>query len=684
VSEVIKMARYSDFASSDEAVLVETDDFALVYDRQNRAFRKKLWNSSTKSWIAKVAPYSALVAKDGSTVWAEDASGKIIASGEAGVDDASVIQSALNEIGSKGGGKIVIKSGNYRIAETIFINYSNIELCGEGIDKTVLVSEIWEKNFLNACSIIHSKDTEKLTGIFIHDLTIDSVYDYTTDIEKVWVTGIELTNVDDSVIYRCKAKNHFGSVFHVGAWERGANQRHDDYLGTKAVMYCMAERCTGEIFSVSYSTKCALIGNQTRDLVLQPAGQTPDARWCHVLNIEGTWDVLVANNNIVGLPVEEPKTQTAAVNAWGALRAIIVNNIFKAPSIPETPDKVNAIIWYMNDSGDAGLEFSHNYIKNLTCFFRRNYGSGATRNIRIRSNTIINGRISVYVDTAWEKDRTFADVDVSDNIIDLPDVDYHPLFVSASADPAISRGDNIKVNNNIINAPVNTESGVKGVCVQRALSAEVTGNLIKESPYIGVIISDSTYAIVKDNLIFNPGKYASLSDAACMQLEGCDYLIVEKNICINPQSYAIRIEPKTGGGGKVYIVRNTTKNCPYDVCQLSSYAFDYVELAENEFRDEGASISFAVTPSTLKIQRNKNYITENSGAATFSGDGTTTQFSIAHGLVSTPTKVLVTPMTADAASDFYVTVDDTNIYINYKSAPPSGTDNLKFSWYAEV
>jgi len=75
---------------------------------------------------------------------------------------------------------------------------------------------------------------------------------------------------------------------------------------------------------------------------------------------------------------------------------------------------------------------------------------------------------------------------------------------------------------------------------------------------------------------------------------------------------------------------------------------------------------------------------ENSGVATFSGDGATTQFSIAHGLVSAPTKVLVTPMTADAASDFYVTADDTNIYINYKSAPPSGTDNLKFSWYAEV
>ncbi|MCD6138255.1 MAG: hypothetical protein J7J91_06715, partial [Deltaproteobacteria bacterium] len=66
------------------------------------------------------------------------------------------------------------------------------------------------------------------------------------------------------------------------------------------------------------------------------------------------------------------------------------------------------------------------------------------------------------------------------------------------------------------------------------------------------------------------------------------------------------------------------------------------------------------------------------------GDGTTTQFSIEHGLVSTPSKVQVTPMSSDAAGDFYVTADATYIYINYSTAPPSGTDNVKVSWQAEV
>jgi len=110
-------------------------------------------------------------------------------------------------------------------------------------------------------------------------------------------------------------------------------------------------------------------------------------------------------------------------------------------------------------------------------------------------------------------------------------------------------------------------------------------------------------------------------------------------------------------------------------------------ISDNIILQDNATITTPIEPASCVVGSNLIYwdlLTRNSGTATFSGDGTTTQFSIAHGLVKAPTKVLVTPMTADAASDFYVTADDTNIYINYKSAPPSGTDNLKFSWYAEV
>ena len=75
---------------------------------------------------------------------------------------------------------------------------------------------------------------------------------------------------------------------------------------------------------------------------------------------------------------------------------------------------------------------------------------------------------------------------------------------------------------------------------------------------------------------------------------------------------------------------------------------------------------------------------QNSGTATFSGDGSTTTFTIAHGLVATPSKYFVQPLSADAMSTPYdVSVDGTNITITFKSAPASGA-NLKFYWYAEV
>jgi len=78
------------------------------------------------------------------------------------------------------------------------------------------------------------------------------------------------------------------------------------------------------------------------------------------------------------------------------------------------------------------------------------------------------------------------------------------------------------------------------------------------------------------------------------------------------------------------------------------------------------------------------YYKRNSGSATFSGDGSTTQFKIAHGLRSAPSKVLVTPASADARGSYHVTADATYIYVNYATAPPAGTNNIVLYWYAEV
>ena len=73
--------------------------------------------------------YSAIVYKDGSSIYAEDANGTTIAEGEAGEDDASVIQNAINQRGC-----VFIRRAGYTINDTINIKngLSNVEIFGEG------------------------------------------------------------------------------------------------------------------------------------------------------------------------------------------------------------------------------------------------------------------------------------------------------------------------------------------------------------------------------------------------------------------------------------------------------------------------------------------------------------------------------------------------------------------------
>jgi len=77
-------------------------------------------------------PYSAIVYKDGSSVYAEDANGTTIAEGEAGVDDASVIQNAIDALGIHGE-TLYLKKATYVLDRKLTLK--PISLIGEGIGR---------------------------------------------------------------------------------------------------------------------------------------------------------------------------------------------------------------------------------------------------------------------------------------------------------------------------------------------------------------------------------------------------------------------------------------------------------------------------------------------------------------------------------------------------------------------
>jgi hypothetical protein len=72
------------------------------------------------------------------------------------------------------------------------------------------------------------------------------------------------------------------------------------------------------------------------------------------------------------------------------------------------------------------------------------------------------------------------------------------------------------------------------------------------------------------------------------------------------------------------------------------------------------------------------------GSVLFSGDSTTKAFTIAHDLGNSPRTVILSAMSADAAGPFYWTADATNITVNFKTAPPTGVNNIVLAWQAEV
>ncbi len=72
------------------------------------------------------------------------------------------------------------------------------------------------------------------------------------------------------------------------------------------------------------------------------------------------------------------------------------------------------------------------------------------------------------------------------------------------------------------------------------------------------------------------------------------------------------------------------------------------------------------------------------GSSVASGNGSLTTFTIAHSLGATPSFANVQAGSIDSAGISFITLDATNITVNYSVAPISGTNNLTFYYEASI
>lgn len=129
------------------------------------------------------------------------------------------------------------------------------------------------------------------------------------------------------------------------------------------------------------------------------------------------------------------------------------------------------------------------------------------------------------------------------------------------------------------------------------------------------------------------------------------------------------------GGG---FTQDLSSHGPGDLIQKVGVALD--PMNEGPY---GGSTKDRIMLNVEDVDTSEAVVAEDSGDATFSGDGATATFSISHDLSQTPSEYDVTPTSSAAAADHYVTPKSSSLDVTFLSAPSSGTDNVTFNWTAE-
>jgi len=181
------------------------------------------------------------------------------------------------------------------------------------------------------------------------------------------------------------------------------------------------------------------------------------------------------------------------------------------------------------------------------------------------------------------------------------------------------------------------ESAINEGCI-------VKGNFVQTSRYHGIHIELMRNVVVEGNVVKNNNQEGTTYNG--IHIKDSTYVIVRGNKCYDDQ---------------------VTKTQQYGIYEDGTSDYNIIE--DNDVR-ENAVGGISYIGAATKVRRNVGYVTENSGVAIFSGDGTTTTFNIPHGLAAAPSKYGVSPLTPDADAARTVTVNATNIVVTYTTGPP--------------
>jgi len=575
---------------------------------------------TTNYWDADAVVYT----KDGN-YYAVSHDGTTICTGS----PTACIQEAVNYVTQFGGGRIFIRRSTYPVSRTITVSGNNIEIVGDY--PTILGSPDFTFPILRIY---------KASNVRVKGLIIDMQADWnTTRTTYASANNIQVADSSDVEIAYNILKNARDFNVYIGVYTDG---------------------------SIWVARPC-------------------DRVWVH--------HNLVSGGRADGIDVTATK------------HIIIENNI-----VTGTGDDAIAILAWMDYPVEdviirSNIIYKHRY----SCFKLAHYyaptGSYAMNNIIIEGNyceTTVDeggGAIAIqYESPQVPPDGIGRNIYVLNNIIYTGNVRWHAIAIWWFQNPApnytykniVIRGNYISAVNDPLDFSTSppTLKNLFGIWVK--VNTKVNGLVIENNVIErfrkAIALQDNNSAIIRNNVFkYNFEQAVLLWKASGVEISN-NYIYDNARYRLYDSNWAPNVV-FIYNASDIVVARNTFRAGKTQTSCIGIFSSSSnIYIVDNDMFN-----GYLITPvsddgtnTNVVFKRNRGYATKTSGVATFSGDGTTTQFKIPHGLVKGPSKVLATPASKDASGSFYVTADSTYIYVNYFTAPPTGTNNVVLYWYAEV
>ena len=603
---------------------------------------------------------SYIVFTDGSKYYAKNGNTGVIEYSDA--DATNVIQYAVNKTNELGGGKVFLRAGNYVINATINAK-SNVVLEGEGMGITIL-----KASTPNFGTVI---DIDSQTNVVVRRLTIDKGGTQTS--ADVWLyMGLSCENSSFVLIEEVEVKNTPNYAIVFGGRKNAGNINDTPYVPCNNVVvrkcriinsykdgihFFGGSNITVEdnYFEHIVDDAIALGADQNYPVsnVLVKSNIVKDSafQWANGVKLHSGWyktsvpassifrNIVITGNIFAEvaqfgftISLENPDYPVPDM----AQDIIVENNVFKNALI----NSVNNLVFRGNSIGYIIVSDKAMYIDAYT----------GANNILIEGNTVNN--IIVKSDS-----KTISYVVVRGNIVS------NNIYIGGGAGTV----SNVTIIGNFVGNTI-AVPGYPGVASGILNRIAIVGNIAKtidvNSPANLVTVVSNTLFPGSDNNV----RVAGLPDAPPTNV------VVAFNVAdgggIGYNNFIAGYENGAKIARRIFFIGNigiNTRN--YTVASLPNCTEIYAMF------NHGDKSILAL--GDVKLFRNPIYKTETSGVATIPAGQT--RVTVTHNLITTPSKILVTPYGNTRV--WVENITSTSFDIVTDTAPAS---DLKVSWYAEV